>query len=150
MCSAVRHCSTPLLFHSFSCRLFHHPFRGYCFHRFSSSPTSPSPWIPLLNCSSPFHLPQILPRLMLDFASDKTQPTWLGYVYATMFFVTAILQSLCLHQYFNRALTLGMRVRTALMAAIYSKVCGEGGGHSGEGGEMVERKGDVVGREGRW
>ena len=36
------------------------------------------------------------------------------------------------------------------MAAIYSKVCGEGGGHSGEGGEMVERKGDVVGREGRW
>eukprot|EP00731_Ephydatia_muelleri_P028692 Em0020g336a len=74
----------------------------------------------LLNDLLSFVNPFIL-KLMLDFASDKTQPTWLGYVYATMFFVTAILQSLCLHQYFNRALTLGMRVRTALMAAIYSK-----------------------------
>ena len=62
----------------------------------------------------------------MDFASDGTQQAWLGYVYATMFFVTAVLQSLCLHQYYNRALTLGMRVRTALIAAIYNKVCGEG------------------------
>lgn len=47
---------------------------------------------------------------------------WKGYVYATGFFVIALLQSTFFHQNFHIGMTLGMRMRSALIAAVYKKV----------------------------
>ena len=63
-----------------------------------------------------------LPRLLITFTEDKDEPDWKGYFYATLLFVTAVVQSLFLHQYFHRCFTLGMRMRSAIVAAIYKKV----------------------------
>ena len=37
-------------------------------------------------------------------------------------FFNALVQSLILHQYFHRCFLVGMRVRTAIIAAVYKKV----------------------------
>uniref|UniRef100_A0A8D2LB01 Uncharacterized protein n=1 Tax=Varanus komodoensis TaxID=61221 RepID=A0A8D2LB01_VARKO len=60
-------------------------------------------------------------RLMINFVSDQKAYPWLGYLYAVLLFVTALLQSICLQQYFQLCFELGMSVRTVLMAAIYKK-----------------------------
>ena len=59
---------------------------------------------------------------MVQFTEDESQPNWHGYVYAVLFFLTALLQSLFLNQYFYRAYVIGMRIRTAVVAAVYNKV----------------------------
>ena len=66
----------------------------------------------------------LLHRLMIQFSKEPTDPStaWHGYLYAVLLFVTAVLQSLFLHQYFHRCFTLGMRIRTAVIAAVYNKV----------------------------
>lgn len=46
---------------------------------------------------------------------------WKGYLYAVLLLVTAIFQTLILSQYFHRMFIVGLRVRTALIAAIYRK-----------------------------
>uniref|UniRef100_A0A8D2Q509 Uncharacterized protein n=1 Tax=Varanus komodoensis TaxID=61221 RepID=A0A8D2Q509_VARKO len=61
------------------------------------------------------------PMLMINFVSDQKAYPWLGYLYAVLLFVTALLQSICLQQYFQLCFELGMSVRTVLMAAIYKK-----------------------------
>uniref|UniRef100_A0A672I827 ABC-type glutathione-S-conjugate transporter n=1 Tax=Salarias fasciatus TaxID=181472 RepID=A0A672I827_SALFA len=60
-------------------------------------------------------------RLMIAFTEDKTSYAWVGYMYATLLLLVAVLQSLCLQQYFQRCFVLGMQVRTAIMAAVYKK-----------------------------
>ncbi|CAL9687902.1 unnamed protein product [Knipowitschia caucasica] len=67
-----------------------------------------------------FVSPQIL-KMMIDFTQDKTSPLWTGYVYAVILLVVAVLQSLFLQQYFQRCFVLGMKVRTAIMTAVYKK-----------------------------
>uniref|UniRef100_A0A667YEZ6 ATP-binding cassette, sub-family C (CFTR/MRP), member 2 n=1 Tax=Myripristis murdjan TaxID=586833 RepID=A0A667YEZ6_9TELE len=67
-----------------------------------------------------FASPQLL-KMMVSFADDKSIYTWKGYIYALLLLVVAILQSLCLQQYFQRCFVLGMKVRTAIMAAVYKK-----------------------------
>uniref|UniRef100_A0A8D0A0W7 ABC-type glutathione-S-conjugate transporter n=1 Tax=Sander lucioperca TaxID=283035 RepID=A0A8D0A0W7_SANLU len=52
---------------------------------------------------------------------DKSRFVWEGYVYAVLLLVVAILQSLFLQQYFQRCFVLGMKVRTAIIAAVYKK-----------------------------
>ena len=59
---------------------------------------------------------------MIQFTKDETQPNWHGYFYTVLFFLTALVQSLFLHQYFHRAFVVGMRIRTAVIAAVYNKV----------------------------
>ena len=59
---------------------------------------------------------------MIQFTKDETQPDWHGYLYTVLFFLTAMIQSLFLHQYFHRAFVVGMRIRTAVIAAVYNKV----------------------------
>lgn len=59
---------------------------------------------------------------MVSFTQDKSRYTWEGYLYAVLLLVVAILQSLFLQQYFQRCFVLGMKVRTAIMAAVYKKV----------------------------
>lgn len=46
---------------------------------------------------------------------------WKGYFYAFLLFLTAVLQTLVLSQYFHRMFVVGLRMRTALIAAIYRK-----------------------------
>ena len=46
---------------------------------------------------------------------------WKGYFYAILLFITALLQTIVLSQYFNRMFLVGLRMRTALIAAIYRK-----------------------------
>ena len=63
---------------------------------------------------------------MIGFTKDTSEPDWNGYFYAVLLFVAAVIQSLFLHQYFHRCFRVGMRIRTAIIAAVYKKVC-EGG-----------------------
>ncbi|KAM9364701.1 ATP-binding cassette sub-family C member 2 [Pholidichthys leucotaenia] len=67
-----------------------------------------------------FVSPQLL-KLMINFTQDKSSYVWEGYIYAVLLFVVALLQSLFLQQYFQRCFVLGMKVRTAIMAAVYKK-----------------------------
>ncbi|KAM9344970.1 ATP-binding cassette sub-family C member 2 [Symphorus nematophorus] len=67
-----------------------------------------------------FASPQLL-KLMITFTQDKNSYAWEGYVYAVLLLVVALLQSLFLQQYFQRCFVLGMKVRTAIMAAVYKK-----------------------------
>ncbi|KAM6997810.1 ATP-binding cassette sub-family C member 2 isoform 2-T2 [Tautogolabrus adspersus] len=67
-----------------------------------------------------FASPQLL-KLMISFTHDHSRYTWEGYMYAVLLLVVAILQSLFLQQYFQRCFVLGMKVRTAIMAAVYKK-----------------------------
>ncbi|KAM8924619.1 ATP-binding cassette sub-family C member 2 [Pelodytes ibericus] len=67
-----------------------------------------------------FVSPQIL-KLLVSFTSNPNEYMWRGFFYAIFLLVTALVQSLCLQQYFQGCFVLGMRVRTALMAAVYKK-----------------------------
>ncbi|XP_067242984.1 canalicular multispecific organic anion transporter 1 isoform X1 [Chanodichthys erythropterus] len=67
-----------------------------------------------------FASPQLL-KLMISFTQDKSSYVWTGYMYAVLLLVVAFFQSVILQQYFNRCFILGMKVRTAIMAAVYKK-----------------------------
>ncbi|XP_053189319.1 canalicular multispecific organic anion transporter 1 [Scomber japonicus] len=67
-----------------------------------------------------FVSPQLL-KLMISFTQDKSRYAWEGYLYAVLLLVVALLQSLFLQQYFQRCFVLGMKVRTAIIAAVYKK-----------------------------
>ena len=51
----------------------------------------------------------------------KDDPMWKGYLFSAILLVTAVFQTLILSQYFNRMFLVGLRIRTALIAAIYRK-----------------------------
>ncbi|XP_075072065.1 ATP-binding cassette sub-family C member 2 [Mixophyes fleayi] len=67
-----------------------------------------------------FVSPQIL-KAMVSFTSNPAEYQWKGYFYAVLLLVTALIQSLCLQQYFQGCFVLGMRIRTTLTAAVYRK-----------------------------
>nr|CAD7573697.1 unnamed protein product [Timema californicum] len=58
--------------------------------------------------------------LLISFV-EGDQPVWKGYLYAVLMLLTAALQTLFLAQYFNRMFIVGLRIRTALISAIYRK-----------------------------
>ena len=58
--------------------------------------------------------------LLLDFVNSDA-PVWKGILYSAIMFITAVLQSIVNSQYFYRMYLTGMRVRTALISAIYRK-----------------------------
>lgn len=66
-----------------------------------------------------FASPQVL-RLIIDFIGSD-QPTWRGYLYAGLLFGIASTQTLFLAQYFHRMFLVGLRIRTALISAIFRK-----------------------------
>uniref|UniRef100_A0A663DUQ4 ABC-type glutathione-S-conjugate transporter n=1 Tax=Aquila chrysaetos chrysaetos TaxID=223781 RepID=A0A663DUQ4_AQUCH len=68
-----------------------------------------------------FVSPQLL-KLLIAFVSDEESFAWQGYLYAILLFLTALIQSLCLQQYFSLCFQLGINVRASLTAAIYKKV----------------------------
>ncbi|KAG2462234.1 AB1C protein, partial [Polypterus senegalus] len=63
----------------------------------------------------------VFSRLMVSFTQDKSIFEWKGYMYAILLFVVALMQSMLLQQYFQRCFLMGMKVRTAIMAAVYNK-----------------------------
>lgn len=71
-----------------------------------------------------FVQPQLL-RLLINFIdsyrTDEPQPVVKGVAIAVAMFVVSVSQTMCLHQYFQRAFETGMRVKSALTAMIYSK-----------------------------
>ncbi|XP_036164279.1 multidrug resistance-associated protein 1 [Myotis myotis] len=64
--------------------------------------------------------PEIL-RLLINFVNDKKAPDWQGYFYTTVLFLSACFQTLMLHQYFHICFVSGMRVKTAVIGAVYRK-----------------------------
>lgn len=71
-----------------------------------------------------FVQPQLL-RLLISFVDsyrgDKPQPVVKGIAIALGMFAVSVSQTVCLHQYFQRAFETGMRVKSSLTAMIYSK-----------------------------
>lgn len=49
---------------------------------------------------------------------------WRGVLYAVLLFAVASTQTLFLSQYFQRMIFVGLRIRTALVGAIYKKALG--------------------------
>ena len=59
---------------------------------------------------------------MIGYVSDPNEPAWKGYLYASVMFVAAVLQSICSHQYYHRSFIVGMRIRAAVIGVVYNKV----------------------------
>uniref|UniRef100_A0A8C0LH91 Multidrug resistance-associated protein 1 n=1 Tax=Canis lupus dingo TaxID=286419 RepID=A0A8C0LH91_CANLU len=64
--------------------------------------------------------PEIL-KLLINFVNDKKAPDWQGYLYTALLFICACLQTLVLHQYFHICFVSGMRIKTAVIGAVYRK-----------------------------
>uniref|UniRef100_G3U1N1 Multidrug resistance-associated protein 1 n=1 Tax=Loxodonta africana TaxID=9785 RepID=G3U1N1_LOXAF len=64
--------------------------------------------------------PEILnfPLLLLP---PRKAPDWQGYFYTALLFISACLQTLVLHQYFHICFVSGMRIKTAVIGAVYRK-----------------------------
>ena len=61
--------------------------------------------------------------LLINYVHDHTESdVWKGFVYAALMFFAAIVQSMFLHQYFHRCMLVGMRLRAAVIHAVYRKV----------------------------
>ncbi|KAI8058986.1 metal resistance protein YCF1, partial [Gongronella butleri] len=71
-----------------------------------------------------FTQPALLGRLMLwvtSYTGPNPEPAYRGILIAVGMFITAITQTMFLHQYFHRCFMTGMRLRAALVTAIYRK-----------------------------
>ncbi|XP_042765225.1 ATP-binding cassette sub-family C member 2 [Panthera leo] len=64
--------------------------------------------------------PQLL-KLLISFANNRDAYVWAGYLYSVLFFVVALIQSLCLQNYFQLCFMLGTSVRATIMASVYKK-----------------------------
>jgi ATP-binding cassette subfamily C (CFTR/MRP) protein 1 len=61
-------------------------------------------------------------RYLIAYTTDKKQETWKGYWYASLMLAVVLFQSVVLHQYFQNCTVVGMRLRTAIIGAVYEKV----------------------------
>uniref|UniRef100_A0A8B9LQS4 Multidrug resistance-associated protein 1 n=1 Tax=Astyanax mexicanus TaxID=7994 RepID=A0A8B9LQS4_ASTMX len=64
--------------------------------------------------------PEIL-RLLIQFVNDSDAPSWHGYFYTALLFVCTCFQTLILQKYFHVCFVTGMRLRTAIVGAVYRK-----------------------------
>ncbi|XP_072225794.1 multidrug resistance-associated protein 1 isoform X2 [Leuresthes tenuis] len=64
--------------------------------------------------------PEIL-RLLIRFVNDSSAPSWQGYFYTALLFLCTCVQSLILQRYFHVCFVSGMRLRTAIIGAVYRK-----------------------------
>ncbi|KAL8990630.1 MAG: hypothetical protein Q9177_000759 [Variospora cf. flavescens] len=81
--------------------------------------------IKTLSDSLSFVQPQLL-RLLISFVDSyrtgqQPQPAIRGAAIALAMFAVSVSQTVCLHQYFQRAFETGMRVKSSLTAMIYAK-----------------------------
>ncbi|XP_048466697.1 ATP-binding cassette sub-family C member 3 isoform X2 [Rhincodon typus] len=64
--------------------------------------------------------PQLL-NMLISFIKSQESRTWWGYSISFLMFFSAALQTLILHQHFQYCFVTGMRLRTAIIGAIYRK-----------------------------
>uniref|UniRef100_A0A672ZW33 Multidrug resistance-associated protein 1 n=1 Tax=Sphaeramia orbicularis TaxID=375764 RepID=A0A672ZW33_9TELE len=64
--------------------------------------------------------PEIL-RLLIHFVNNSNTPSWQGFFYTALLFICTCVQSLILQQYFHVCFVSGMRLRTAVIGAVYRK-----------------------------
>nr|XP_020463909.1 multidrug resistance-associated protein 1-like [Monopterus albus] len=64
--------------------------------------------------------PEIL-RLLIHYVNDSTAPSWRGFFYTALLFTCTCVQSLILQKYFHICFVSGMRLRTAIIGAVYRK-----------------------------
>ncbi|KAG2230070.1 hypothetical protein INT48_005398 [Thamnidium elegans] len=71
-----------------------------------------------------FTQPLLLKELMewvASYLTDEPEPGYRGIFISVAMFVTAVLQTMFLHQYFQLCFTTGMKLRAALVTSIYKK-----------------------------
>lgn len=61
-------------------------------------------------------------RFLIHFVNDSSAPSWQGYFYTSLLFICTCVQSLILQRYFHVCFVSGMRLRTAIIGAVYRKV----------------------------
>ncbi|KAK7481440.1 hypothetical protein BaRGS_00027291 [Batillaria attramentaria] len=59
--------------------------------------------------------------LLVDFIQDETMETWKGFLYAGALFFSLVIQSVCHIRVYHLSGCLGLRVRTAVMSAVFRK-----------------------------
>ncbi|CAK6969621.1 multidrug resistance-associated protein 1 [Scomber scombrus] len=64
--------------------------------------------------------PEIL-RLLISFVNNSSAPSWQGFFYTALLFICTCVQSLILQKYFHVCFVSGMRLRTAIIGAVYRK-----------------------------
>lgn len=64
--------------------------------------------------------PEIL-RLLIRFVNDSSAPSWQGFFYTALLFICTCVQSLILQRYFHVCFVSGMRLRSAIIGAVYRK-----------------------------
>ncbi|NWU61608.1 MRP3 protein, partial [Pterocles burchelli] len=64
--------------------------------------------------------PQLL-SVLITFIKNKDAPAWWGFLIAALMFVSAVVQTLILHQHFQYCFVTGMRLRTGITGVIYRK-----------------------------
>lgn len=62
-----------------------------------------------------------LMRWVTSYTTAEPEPSYVGIFIAVGMFLTAVCQTMFLHQYFQRCFATGMRLRAALVTAIYRK-----------------------------
>ena len=89
-----------------------------------------------------FAQPQLL-RFLITFvqshSSSQPQPLIKGVAIALGMFAVSVSQTMCLHQYFQRAFETGMRIRGGLTSAIYGKAM-----RLSNEGRAAKSTGDIV------
>jgi ATP-binding cassette, subfamily C (CFTR/MRP), member 1 len=64
--------------------------------------------------------PYFLNRIIY-FLDDPSQPLSMGLTFVALLFLSNLIMSLCLRQYFYRCFRVGMRLRSAVIASVFSK-----------------------------
>jgi ABC-type multidrug transport system fused ATPase/permease subunit len=99
----------------------------------------------IIKCGSDvlaFVQPQLL-RILISFVDsyrgDEPQPVMRGVSIALGMFLVSVFQTICLHQYFQRAFESGMRVKSSLTTMIYAKAL-----RLSNEGRAAKTTGDIV------
>ena len=53
---------------------------------------------------------------------DREAETWKGFLFASLLFLLSCLQSVLNHQYMIHCFSVGMRLKTSVIALVYKKV----------------------------
>lgn len=61
--------------------------------------------------------------ILIDYADNRAElPLWRGLIPAILLFLASCLQSVFYHQNYHVGMSVGMRIRSTLIAAIFRKV----------------------------
>ena len=61
-------------------------------------------------------------RQLVQFIEDRSSPVWKGYLFSIALFLSMQLQSIFFHQLWHQSTSLGLRIRTSLISAVFRKV----------------------------